>query len=177
MRLTAELQSERVGSSSVAKEAKATRAAEAAQRLKAQTAEKKMREMAAELEKVQAELVEVKRSQQIWSKRCREALLCETTKVLVSCPKVTLALGEKDLPVYGSVDLEDVSKVIRESLLPKYTAVLAVDEKSGADIHETVESLCNALVTDIAETLKKKVPAVNVNARRLSKEDRRPSKG
>jgi hypothetical protein len=51
--------------------------------------------------------------------------------------------------------------------LPKYTSVLEIDRKKGEDVNDVVESLCQALVRDIGDTLKKKVPTVNVTARRL----------
>jgi hypothetical protein len=121
----------------------------------------------AEVDELSVALAAAREKAEAWQARCKEALLQEATKVLVSCPKVTLSLGEKDLAIYGQVDLEDVGKFIRTSLLPKYTSVLEIDRKKGEDVNDVVESLCQALVRDIGDTLKKKVPTVNVTARRL----------
>ena len=85
----------------------------------------------------------------------------------VQIPQVTLSLGEKEIAIYGQVDLEDIGKFIRTTLMPKYTSVLEIDRKKGEDVNDVVESLCQALVSDVGDTLKKKVPTVNVTARRL----------
>lgn len=121
----------------------------------------------AEVKRLIAELAEERDSGEAWQNRCKEALLQEATKVLVSCPKVTLSLGEKEIAIYGQVDLEDIGKFIRTTLMPKYTSVLEIDRKKGEDVNDVVESLCQALVSDVGDTLKKKVPTVNVTARRL----------
>lgn len=104
-----------------------------------------------------------------WSRRCKEALMQEATKILVSCPKVTLALGMKDMPICGQVDLDDVPKVVRSDLLPKYTTVISVAKGSKEDVHAVVDKLCQDLVADISVMLAKKVPAVKVNSRQVAR--------
>lgn len=159
-------------------EVAAAKKAQAAETKKAQEAADSAKSALSRLEAAETRnraleeaLAEEKANSARWQARCKEALTADVTKVLVSCPKVTLALGEKELEIYGQMDLEDVGKFIRATLLPKYTSILAIEAGKGEDIHQIVESLCNSLVQDIGDTLKKKAPSVNVNARRLSRSE------